>query len=271
MTLRSKHIVPIVLVVFIVGIGGTMILNLWKTTSSKVPATYTSGEFAGEYNPADIRGSYSFADIEEAFAVPVEALAAAFAVEDTEDPGAFLCKSLEELYGAVGNGEIGTDSVRWFVALYTGLPYTPEEDTLLLSASIPVLQERISEAELESVRARTAQLPQPGETSAADTRVAEQAAPTSTAADTQAPAQAAPESAAADTHSETETGEVKGKTTFGELLSWGVSKETIEQILGQPAGKSGVTVRDYCTENGIEFSTVKDALQAAVDRALSGE
>jgi hypothetical protein len=251
MTLRSKHVVPIVLAVFILGIGGTMIFNLWQTTSSKVPATYSSGEFAGEYNPADIRGSYSFGDIEEAFAVPVTALAEAFAVDDTENPAAFLCKSLEELYGAMENGEVGTDSVRWFVALYTGLPYTPEEDTLLPSASISVLRERLNETELETVRAKTVDLSAVSQEYGAG------------------PESPAPEQT--DTHTETEAGEVKGNTTFGELLSWGVSKEAIEQALGLPIGKAGVTVRDYCIENGIEFSTVKDALQRAADQALGNK
>jgi hypothetical protein len=251
MTLRSKHVVPIVLAVFILGIGGTMIFNLWQTTSSKVPATYSSGEFAGEYNPADIRGSYSFGDIEEAFAVPVTALAEAFAVDDTENPAAFLCKSLEELYGAMQNGEVGTDSVRWFVALYTGLPYTPEEDTLLPSASISVLRNRLGEAELEAVRAKTVDLSAVSQEYGAG------------------PESPAPEQT--DTHTETEAGEVKGNTTFGELLSWGVSKEAIEQALGLPIGKAGVTVRDYCIENGIEFSTVKDALQKAADQALGNK
>jgi hypothetical protein len=251
MTLRSKHVVPIVLVVFILGIGGTMIFNLWQTTSSKVPATYSSGEFAGEYNPADIRGSYSFGDIEEAFAVPVTALAEAFAVDDTENPAAFLCKSLEELYGAMENGEVGTDSVRWFVALYTGLPYTPEEDTLLPSASISVLRERLNETELETVRAKTVDLSAVSQEYGAG------------------PESPAPEQT--DTHTETEAGEVKGNTTFGELLSWGVSKEAIEQALGLPIGKAGVTVRDYCIENGMEFSTVKDALQRAADQALGNK
>jgi hypothetical protein len=250
-TLRSKHVVPIVLVVFILGIGGTMIFNLWQTTSSKVPATYSSGEFAGEYNPADIRGSYSFGDIEEAFAVPVTALAEAFAVDDTENPAAFLCKSLEELYGAMENGEVGTDSVRWFVALYTGLPYTPEEDTLLPSASISVLRERLNETELETVRAKTVDLSAVSQEYGAG------------------PESPAPEQT--DTHTETESGEVKGNTTFGELLSWGVSKEAIEQALGLPIGKAGVTVRDYCIENGIEFSTVKDALQREADQALGNK
>ncbi len=256
MTLRSKHILPIVLAAFLIGIGGTIIFNLWQTTSSKVPAAYTSGEFAGEYNPGDIRGSYSFGDIEEAFAVPVAGLAEAFGVEDSENPAAFLCKSLEEMYGQVGDGEIGTDSVRWFVALYTGLPYTPEEDTLLPSTALSVLQERLSETELEEVKAKTVSLA--GLAAAVENE--------ETAKDEAAPEAAAAEQA--DTHTESEAGEVKGKTTFGELQSWGVGKEEIEEALGLPVGKAGVTVRDYCTENGIEFSTVKEALQAAVDRAM---
>lgn len=258
MTLRSRHIVPIILAVFIIGIGGTMIFNLWQTTSSKVPATYTSGEFAGQYNPADIRGSYSFGDIQEAFAVPVAGLAKAFGVENSENPAAFLCKELEDLYGEADNGEIGTDSVRWFVALYTGLPHAPEEDTLLPSPALSVLQERMSETEIEEVKAKTASL---ARLIPAGTDVAAKDETT-----------AAPEAGAAaeqaDTQTESEAGEVKGKTTFGELQSWGVSKEEIEEALGLPVGKAGVAVRDYCIENGIEFSTVKEALQAAVDRAM---
>lgn len=252
MTLRSKHIAPIVLVVFILGIGGTMIFGLWQTTSSKVPAAYTEGKFAGEYNPADIRGSYSFGDIEKTFAVPVAALAEAFAVEDTDNPAAFLCKSLEDLYGATENGEVGTDSVRWFVALYAGLPYAPEEDTLLPSPAISVLQDRLSEGQLETVRAKTVSL---SANLSALTASAAEVTPVT-------------DGDAADTHAESEAGEIKGKTTFGELLSWGVSKETIERILGLPIGKAGVTVRDYCIENNIEFSTVKEALQEATDQAL---
>jgi hypothetical protein len=239
MNLRSIHIAMIVLGAFIIGIGGTMALNLWQTTSSKVPATYTTGEFAGEYNPADIRGSYSFGDIQEAFAVPVAALAEAFGVTDTDNPDAFLCKGLEDLYGQVENGEVGTDSVRWFVSLYTGLPYTPEADTLLPYPAITVLEKRLGEAELKAVQERSVVLPGLG----------------------------SQEPEAQDQYS-SELGEIKGKTTFGELLSWGVSKEAIEQALGLPIGKAGTAVRDYCIENGIEFSTVKEALQQAVDRAL---
>ena len=78
-----------------------------------------------------------------------------------------------------------------------------------------------------------------------------------------------PKSGTAEEHSEAEIGQVRGKTTFGELLDWGVSKEEIEQALGLPIGKAGISVRDYCIDNGIEFSTVKGALQEAADQALN--
>jgi hypothetical protein len=262
MTLRSKHIVPIVLVVFILGIGGTIVFNLWQTTSSKIPAAYTSGEFAGQYNPGDIRGSYSFGDIEKAFEVPAQALAEAFGVQDSDNPAAFLCKELEDLYAGVEDGEVGTDSVRWFVALYTGLPYTPEEDSLLPSPAARVLKDRIGETELEQVKAKTVSL----------SNLEDAASAEETAAVKSGTAEAgATEAGAAEEHSEVEIGQVRGKTTFGELLNWGVSKEEIEQALGLPIGKAGISVRDYCIQNDIEFSIVKGALQSAADRALNNE
>jgi hypothetical protein len=132
------------------------------------------------------------------------------------------------------------------VALYAGVPYSPEEDTLLPSSAISVLQDRLTEEQLETVRAMTVNLTGLSESVPVDSQTAEQT----------------------DTHTESEAGEVKGKTTFGELLSWGVTKETIEEIMGLPIGKAGVTVRDYCIENNIEFSTVKDALQEAAHQAL---
>jgi hypothetical protein len=73
------------------------------------------------------------------------------------------------------------------------------------------------------------------------------------------------------THQE-ETGDrtIKGKTTFGELLAWGLAPETIEQILGMPVpDNTGQSLKDFCSANGLNFETIKPALQAEVD-ALSG-
>jgi len=121
-----------------------------------------------------------------------------------EDPAGFKAKNIEELYGELvaEDKEIGTDAVRLFAALYTGLPHTPEE---------------------------------------------------------------------AETHAESERSEqsedrtIKGKTTFNDLLEWGLSKEDIEAVLGIKMGARALTVRDFCKEKEIEFSSVKTELQSKVD------
>ena len=58
---------------------------------------------------------------------------------------------------------------------------------------------------------------------------------------------------------------VKGKTTFQELLDWGLAKEEIETALGTSMGKPGVNIRDYCAGKEIEFSGVKNVLQEMLD------
>lgn len=238
MNIRSALLAPVIVLSFVVGIGLTMAFNLWETESSKVPATYLSGEFAGEYNPGDIRGSYSFDDIEEAFGVPVEVLAKAFGVTETAKPGDFQAKQLEEIYAGLPEGEVGTDAVRLFTALYIGRPYTPEETTLLPSPALSILKEKLSTADYEALREKSVSL--------SDIRLEE------------------PLTATEHTESEDDTA-IKGKTTFADLLDWGLSREEIEEVLGRPMGSRTAAVRDYLMEAGLEFSEYKTALQALVD------
>ena len=237
MNIRSKHIGPIILAAFIIGIGGTIGLNLWRTTSSKVPAKFTSGEHEGEYNPADIRGSYTFSEVSALFEIPLEEMGKAFGLDGADNMADFQCRNLKEIYGAVEGGEIGTDSVKFFVSLYTGLSYTPEETTLIPAPAMSVLKEKLSEDELKVLENRAVTVSGLKPVSGED-----------------------PE----DDHGEVDT-TVKGKTTFQELLDWGLAKEEIETALGTSMGKPGVKIRDYCAEKEIEFSGVKNVLQEMLD------
>lgn len=143
MNIRSKALTIIVFAAFIIGIGGTMIFNVWITESTKVPAKFTEGELAGTANPADIRGSYTFQDIDNAFGVPVKDLAAAFGV--TGDAEKFQIKELETLYGDLEYGDIGTGAVRLFVALYIKVPYEDaHEGTILPESALDILGDRAS-------------------------------------------------------------------------------------------------------------------------------
>jgi hypothetical protein len=243
MKLKSVHIAPIIFVAFVAGIGGTMLAGLWRTESSKVPVKYETGEFAGEYNPGDIRGSYSFGEISELFDIPVEDLGMTYDVQ--KNPGAFQVKSLEEMYGEIEGpdgtpGEIGTDSVRWFVSLYVGLPYMAAADTLLPASAASVLQDRVDEKTLQALKKYMVQLGEAAQTESASEEPA-------------------------DHELEDIDTTVKGKTTFGELLQWGVTREEIEEILMLPMGEDNEAVRDFCIEKEIEFSVVKTPLQGIID------
>ena len=121
MNLTSKPLAAIVLVTIFGGIFFSSFMGWWETESTKEPITFTEGEFAGEANPADIRGSYTFGDIANSFDVTPELLAQAFGII-SDDPASFAVKDLETIYLDSGY-EIGTASVRVFVAFYTGLPY----------------------------------------------------------------------------------------------------------------------------------------------------
>ncbi len=52
MNLTSKTLAAIILVVLFGGIIFSTAMGWWATESSKVAATYTEGEFAGQANPA---------------------------------------------------------------------------------------------------------------------------------------------------------------------------------------------------------------------------
>ena len=59
---------------------------------------------------------------------------------------------------------------------------------------------------------------------------------------------------------------ITGKTTFQELLDWGVPEEAIQQIIGGELPALSTVIKDYVVGKGLEFSTIKAALQVEVDK-----
>jgi hypothetical protein len=246
MTITAKSLTIIVFVTIFGGIAFASAMGWWATESSKVPAAFSEGEFAGQANPADIRGSYTFGDISNSFDVAPAVLAQAFGVQ-TDDPAAFAVKDLESLYANTAY-EIGTTSIRLFVAYYTGLPfdttgqeiYLPRSATEILLAQSNLTLEQIAYLEKYTVDLGISN-PETAETP--------DATPSSS------------ESAIVSTEYT-----VKGKTTFGELLQWGVPQETIEELIGAPLPDPAMALKDYASANGLNFETLKPALQAEVDK-----
>lgn len=240
MRLTSKSLAVILFVILFGGIAFSSAMGWWITESRKVPVTFSEGEFAGQANPADIRGSYTFGEISNSFGVTPDILARAFGIQEG-DPGSFEVKSLETLY-LDSEYEVGTASVRLFVAYYTGLPfdtiqqdiYLPQSATDILLTSAQLTPEQIAYLEEHTIPA-------------GDVR-----------------STALPVASAVSATGSTYT--IKGKTTFGELVAWGVPQTAIEKIIGASLPDAAMTLKDYATANGLDFETLKPALQTEVDK-----
>ena len=250
MKLKPSVLGLIVVVMMFGGIWLTDLMGRWNTGTSKEPSLITSGDAAGKPNPADIRGSYTFGDINKGYGVPVDDLQKAFRLPAGTDAVAFQVKGLESLYTAefTSGKEIGADSVRYFVALYAGLPLNVTTDIWMPIDAVSLLKQRGS---LKAEQIKYLEAHSVGDATAANSVPVNSNIPTPSAAKT--------EPATADKI-------VTGSTTFQQLLDWGVSQATIESIIGGSLPERSSAVKAYITQKGLEFMTYKQSLQKEVDK-----
>jgi hypothetical protein len=243
MKVKSGLMAVIILAVIFGSWAATSVLGFWKTTTDKVPVKYTTGDAQGEYNPMDIKGSYDFTTISNLFGIPLEDLGKAFSVEDNAALGAYQVKTLETIWGTVSTEEreVGTDSVRLFVAFYRGWPIEMTDSTGLPGKAVDILIEKgkptAEQQEFMATHRIDAVPDASGETVA--TSVAEEASERL----------------------------VKGATTWKEVIDWGVSQADLETLAGGEIKILSSLIKDDCASRGLEFSSVKTAIQALVDAA----
>lgn len=142
MKIKPQTTIIISICIVLVGILFTSMSGLWVAQSTKLPDKLKQSEYSQKNDPADIRGSYTFSEISKLFNVPVEDLASAFLVEDG-NTGEFKCKDLEKIFADAPN-EIGTGSVRMFVAFYQGLPYDLSGSTYVIDRAAEILKQKSS-------------------------------------------------------------------------------------------------------------------------------
>jgi hypothetical protein len=258
MKLNSFTLAALVLFLLFGGIGISTAMNWWQTESTKVAATYTEGEFAGQANPADIRGSYTFGDVNKNFGVPLADLKTAFRLPAETDPALFQVKELEAISATLPL-PVGTASVRMFVAFYKGLPYdlAAAEASYLFPEAATILKTQNKMLPEQAVFLETHLVP---DTSANSTPAGAQATTAPAALD----GQATP-TPAATVHVQTEK-TVTGSTTFQNLLDWGVSQAAIEKVIGDKMPAPTTVIKNYATNKGLTFSTLKTPLQAEVNK-----
>jgi hypothetical protein len=273
--IRSHVLSVLVVGLFVGGILLSQALGWWSTESRKVARKITTGEFTGKADPADIRGSYTFADIEKNFGVPVKVLAQAFGYDKEGDPAQIRAKDVEGRYGNIEGKDIGTDAIRLFVSLYAGIPYKSSEvQTGILEPAFRILKEagKITPEKEKELLPRIVKVPggaapvTKGTEPAAATSGAVPAATGGAATVAKEPVSGSPGSLTTTPPKEGSTVSstevlIKGKTTFKEVLAWGVTKAQIEKVLGRPMPAEGTVIKDWCAKEGLEFGAIRDALQ----------
>lgn len=229
MRIKTIYMPFIIIGILVLGILISNSLGYWQTTSSKIPKVISKGDFVGQYNPADIRGSYTFADIESAFKIPVEVLAEAFGIEN-DHPEDMQVKELENIYGILeGDLEIGTSSIRYFVALYMRLPYD-------VSAEIPYLTEKAVQILTEK------------QCILSDSKIL-----------------VIPETLLEGDVNNIASNEIKddtlfvisGQTTIKDIIEQGVLIENLEKLLGTTIKNKNLSLRSICEVQGVSFSHIK--------------
>jgi len=226
--------------VFVVMFGGillTMGTGHWSTSREKEPVKFASGE----YKPSDIRGSYAFSEIEQFYNVPVDVLYQAFMIPEEQRQPGFQIKKLEQMFTPVEidgeDIEVGTDLVRVFTALYTGLPYDSPESEYMPASAVQVLVDagKLDETQQTHREKHTFDLLLLGE------------------------------GAVVEDHEEAESEveiSIKGRTTMGELLEYGITKEQFKEIAGVDMPGGSVGLRDFASQNELDMETVKTGLEA---------
>jgi hypothetical protein len=242
MKVKMIHLAIIILTIILGGISATSALNIWKTTSDKIPVKFTTGSQIGQFNPDDIRGSYSFGDVSNVFEIPLIDLAKAFGVSHLPEPAKFLNKDLESIYGDLKEQgyEVGNSSVKLFVALYKGLPYELSEDSYLPKEAAAILeaQGNLSPEQLAYLSNHTISISEAGGVGT---------------------------NKGTSENNEEKDRFVKGNTIFQEVLDWGLSKEAVEEIIGDKMPHPLTNIKDYTLEKGLAFSVIKEALQKKLD------
>lgn len=133
MKIKAVTLLSLTFLIGIIGISTSMALGYWQTESDKTPAQFIGTSLDGKYRADDIRGSYTFGEISKLYEIPLETLAKAFSI-DEEKSEYFKCKDLETIFEN-SEIEIGTGSVKMFVAFYLGQPYDLSDGTTFLTSS----------------------------------------------------------------------------------------------------------------------------------------
>lgn len=155
MKIKIKPLAFLIILLFFGGIVATELTGIWNTEANKTPRKIEEGDFKGENKPEDIKGSFTFEEISTLYEIPTKDLAEAFSI-DINEIKTFKCKDLEANYENQ-EFEIGTNSVRMFVAFYKGIEFSTDEESYLpkTATDIIIKNGKPTEKQIEYLKTHT--------------------------------------------------------------------------------------------------------------------
>jgi hypothetical protein len=241
-----------VLVIVVSGISLALALNLWQ--SKPDPALLASMENAmlslnsenataaiidvtipTPYNPADIKGTNTFKEISAMFYIPLSDLGTSFGLTSITNFSDMRARELKTVYTNLGKGiTLETESVRIFVAIYKSKPYSYSNTAYLPQPAVIILKERgkLSKEQLAFLDTHGLDI--------------SNKLPVSTTIQTNMPI-------------------ITGETSFQRVIDIGIPAVEIEKILGAKLPATGILIRDYASQKGLDFLIIVNALQEQVN------
>lgn len=149
-TKKAISVLAVSIIAFLLvfgGIGATIASGQWSTSNDKEALAENEALPSGGTALDNIRGSNTFQEVADTYKIDIEILLDAFAIPDSKD-GTIKIKDLESLYGDTDLE--GRKSVQAFVALYTNLPYEPE-DVYLPEEAVEILLETNNDLSPEQI------------------------------------------------------------------------------------------------------------------------
>jgi hypothetical protein len=254
MKLNSKILSIIVVVLVIAGIGLSLMLNMWKSTpdpallasmeSTIAAASTESGNSTAvvidvtiptPFNPADIKGTNTFKEISAMFYIPLSDLGTAFGLTSVKNYPEMRARELKTVYTNLGKGiTLETESVRIFVAIYKSKSYSYSNTAYLPQPAVSLLKERVklSRDQIAYLETHTLDI---------SSRM-----PSVTTIPANVPI-------------------ITGETTFQRVIDLGISAADIEKTINGKLTSTGMLIRDYASQNGLDFLVIVNALQEKVN------
>lgn len=210
------------------------------STAAEERSLINASESESSTEVEGISGNTSLQSIADTYQIDVSILYDVFQIDESLDPLLFKSKDLEAIYVA-GEVEIGNESMQAFVNYYKDLNVVFEEEVWLPQRAVDYLLDKVTTLSDE------------------DKTYLESHGVDVVLVDSSTIVLSESESDSA------EGGTLSGNTTLQNIIDMGVPQDELETLLGAKIELTNQLFKDFCTDKGLSYGTMKTVVQNAIN------